>query len=88
MRCLVAGGQEGTMAPSNIVEIVGFSEILMLRRNIFGLLLFVKISSETYRKIFEFGPSYSTGATPLGMIENGPKAVHYTLFSSYLIPYY
>ena len=31
------------MAPSNFVEIVGFSEILMLRRNIFGLLLFVKI---------------------------------------------
>ena len=36
-------GGQGGHGPCNFFEIVGFSEILMFRRKIFGLLLLVKI---------------------------------------------
>ena len=59
----LGGGARRTMAP-NCFEIIGFSEILMFRRKIFGLLLLVKIKvPNIVGKSFELGPPYSTGAT-------------------------
>ena len=47
----------------NLVEIVGFSEILMFRRKIFGLLLLVEIKVLNFIGKSLDWPSYSTGAT-------------------------
>ena len=60
-RGFVARGAERSHGPSSIFEIVGFSEILMFHRKIFGLWLLVKIIAKDkgfnfYRKIFAFAP--------------------------------
>jgi len=44
----VAGGGKGDHGSSNFFDIVGFSEILMLRRKIFGLLLLVRTKASNF----------------------------------------
>ena len=48
-------------------KIVGFLEILMFRWEIFGLFAVGGDQFDIYRKIFELGASYSTGATSIGV---------------------
>jgi len=47
LRCKEGGINQGRCGP-NFLEIVGFSEILMLRRKIFGLLLLVKMKGSNF----------------------------------------